>query len=713
MKNALNHMTRIVKRHSAPIVASAVLAVATAATPMTVSAQVGHPAATSQQLSKANSAVSPDSRPTRDELAKLSALPPAAQSYISGSLGASLPSYRIEDRADGFHATSRGLASDFTGQYVQISHDSAQLRLALEAYGHGHSLNTVKSTSATRVSPNRVEYHHQGLTEWYVNGPLGLEQGFTVDRAEKTSSGPLTVALALDGNVSASLGEGGTAVRLSDRQGKNQFEYSGLVSTDADGKELPSRLEVAGSRLLIRVDDSTARYPVTIDPWVNYTITSAFTSFVPGDDAGASVSVDVSTSSNDYVVVVGARGAVQPTSIGGNGLATGVAYVFESQNCCTSPTWTTFTLFPSDGVTGDFFGQSVSIDNNPYSSWNGQTIAVGAWNHNSGTGKTYVFVKPGSWWTNSSETAQLTNSAGLPGFEFGFAVSVSSNMVVVGEPQPYACAGCGAGAAYVYETTGPWVTTSTPSGVLTTPSLPNGSEFGFSVSINGAGGYDHPGVAMVGAPQLPGFGGCNCGPGYAYIYQEPTGGWAGPAATIATLSSPYSTNDWFGFSVSMALGDWAVVGAPNATCVYKQLPVNIQVCPKNLPAKTGLAYQFSGLAGWANTNAPNVIMYPSDGRTGDLFGISVAADGKASPSVVVGAPFHSNGNRKGKGYFFEGNWWKVWPFAEHEKQSVSPAGSNSEFGWSASVFQVGPAAAVFGAPEKGSYAGGAYFYYKP
>ena len=33
------------------------------------------------------------------------------------------------------------------------------------------------------MKANRVTYAHPGLSEWYVNGPLGLEQGFTIPRA--------------------------------------------------------------------------------------------------------------------------------------------------------------------------------------------------------------------------------------------------------------------------------------------------------------------------------------------------------------------------------------------------------------------------------------------------------------------------------------------------------------------------------------------------
>ncbi|MCA1725154.1 MAG: hypothetical protein LC748_13070, partial [Thermomicrobia bacterium] len=33
------------------------------------------------------------------------------------------------------------------------------------------------------IAGSRVEYRHDGMTEWYVNGPRGLEQGFTLPAA--------------------------------------------------------------------------------------------------------------------------------------------------------------------------------------------------------------------------------------------------------------------------------------------------------------------------------------------------------------------------------------------------------------------------------------------------------------------------------------------------------------------------------------------------
>lgn len=694
MKNAWKNTVEVSRLHFGRLFASALLAAVTITTPLNLTAQIN--AANQQGTADSHAAIS-----RTGELDKLNDLPAAGRSFISASLGADLPAYRVDGITGDLHANTHGMGSNFTPQGVEISQGDARVRLALDAYGHGESLARVTAVPATRVGSNRVEYHHQGVTEWYVNGPLGLEQGFTVENPEKNSSGPLTVALALDGNVTASAEKDGSGVIFSDKSRKEQFEYAGLFSADADGKELPSRMEVDGKRLLIKVTDKGARYPVTIDP---YLFQKKWATFGAGYDAGVSVSVSV-IGTADYTVVVGAPFGVNP----GNGTTSGVAYVFESKNCCTNlTTWRKDTLFPTDGASGDIFGSSVSIDNNPYSSRNGKTIAVGAPKHSAGAGKAYVYVKGGTWWGPANgavpQNAYMTG-AGTPGFAFGSSISMSSNVVVVGEPQPYSCTGCAFGQAYVFQPT-VWTGAIPIANVLTLPSpLPNGSEFGFSVGISSSGGGNYPGVVIVGAPQLPGFGGCNCGPGWAYIYNENGANWSTSSSLPAfTLSNPYTTNDWFGFSVSIAIGTWATVGAPNATCN----PLMQSSCSTTYPVNTGLAYQFSGLNGWTT----GATMVPSDGQTGDLFGFSVATDGKGAPTVVVGSVHHSLGSREGKGYFFQGVWTQTWPWSEVEMQSVLPTGVNAEFGWSVASFQGGSAnAAVFGAPESNSYSGAAYLYH--
>ena len=124
-------------------------------------------------------------------------------------------------------------------------------------------------------------------------------------------------------------------------------------------------------------------------------------------------------------VVVGAP----HTTVGDNAWQ-GAAYVF------TEPAsgWTNMTqtakLTASDGKTCDYFGDSVAIS--------GNTVAVGAYSATVGgdicRGAAYVFAEPASGWTNMTQTAKLTSSRGAVGNDFGGAIAISGNTVVVGGP---------------------------------------------------------------------------------------------------------------------------------------------------------------------------------------------------------------------------------------------------------------------------------------
>ncbi len=151
---------------------------------------------------------------------------------------------------------------------MRLSSGATRLGLSLRAVGYGGEL-TALAEVAPRASANRVRYVLPGLQEWYVNGPLGLEQGFTASRAPARSArGALTLVLALSGNVRATPAAGGQSVTLR-HAGAPVLTYGGLSATDARGRPLPSSLEVRGARLLLHVQARGARYPLRIDPFIH------------------------------------------------------------------------------------------------------------------------------------------------------------------------------------------------------------------------------------------------------------------------------------------------------------------------------------------------------------------------------------------------------------------------------------------------------------
>src|SRR4029077_797489 len=110
-------------------------------------------------------------------------------------------------------------------------------------------------------------------------------------------------------------------------------------------KKLQASLEVQGERLLLKVDDSSARYPIVIDPIVQSAELTA-SGGQHEDQFGYSVAVSRNT------VVVGAPGV---------NFGQGATYVFVKPAAGWSNMMQTAELTASNGAASDSFGYSVAI----------------------------------------------------------------------------------------------------------------------------------------------------------------------------------------------------------------------------------------------------------------------------------------------------------------------------------------------------------------
>jgi hypothetical protein len=540
--------------------------------------------------------------------AGLASLPPEAQAGISAALGRDLPAYQARPQGAGFQAENarQKLAADFTPAGVEVRSGSALCRVALRGYGYGNSLRAV-GTAVPRASLNRVEYQRGWLTEWYVNGPLGLEQGFTVNEPPRpagadtigpAASGnqPLTIALALSGDLTATVDRGSTGLALRNRDGQAQLRYSGLAAYDATGKELRAWLEMRGERLLLKVEDARARYPVLIDPWVQLAELTA--SDGQSDDEFAwSVSISGDT------VVVGASGPYDGTS-------PGAAYVFVKPASGWADMTQTAKLTASDGQAGDSLGSSVGIS--------GDTVVAGAPHATIGSyqyeGAAYVFVKPPGGWANMTQTAKLTASFGQEAEGLGDAVAISGDTVAAG-----ASGWDSAGAVYVFVKQANGWRNANETAKLT------GSDktrfFGDAVSVDGN-------TLVVGDP-------LDWYEGKVYVYVKPFAGWISMTETAQLTASDESDIDEFSSSVAVS-GNAVVAGSPYAV-------VN--------DIQKGAAYVFvKPPRGWKTTDHFKAKLTTWDGASQDAFGLSVAIGGN---TAVVGAACTVGGNQaQGAAYLY-------------------------------------------------------------
>src|SRR5208282_4763786 len=173
----------------------------------------------------------------------------------------------------------------------------------------------------------RLDLNRHGFIESYVNGPLGLEQGFTLAHPPAGANGqPLTLAFTLSGDLTATLDSGARGLSLS-KNGAPVLRYGGLVATDATGRELSAWLEVANNEMRMQVDDRNAKYPLTIDPVTQANkLTSAISCEIGGhcDDgeAGDAFGSSVAVSADGSTIVVGVPYKLTGTTY------TGAGYVF-------------------------------------------------------------------------------------------------------------------------------------------------------------------------------------------------------------------------------------------------------------------------------------------------------------------------------------------------------------------------------------------------
>ena len=254
------------------------------------------------------------------------------------------------------------------------------------------------------------------------------------------------------------------------------------------------------------------------------------------DEFGISVAVDGDT------VVVGAYGD------DGN---RGAAYVFTKTGGAWTSTTTAAKLTGSGTTGGDRFGHSVAVV--------GDTVVVGAYQHDVNRGAAYVFTKTGGAWTSTTTAAKLTASDGEANDEFGVSVAVDEDTVAVGahlhDLDVDGASMLDAGAVYVFTKPAAGWTSSTESAKLTATDGAAGDEFGISVAIDGdtvvTGAYRDDSMATDSDDGL------DSGSVYVFDRDPESGKWS---QTAKLTASNGDGGDGFGNSVAVD-GDTTVVGA--------------------------------------------------------------------------------------------------------------------------------------------------------
>ncbi|MEY3229949.1 MAG: hypothetical protein RL689_36 [Planctomycetota bacterium] len=221
----------------------------------------------------------------------------------------------------------------------------------------------------------------------------------------------------------------------------------------------------------------------------------------------------------------------------GSNVNQGVVHVFNGSGA----TWTIQQwLAGFGGGPDDEFGAAIAID--------GDVAIIGAPRRTGsaavGQGAAFVFRRSGSGW---AQEAWLDDQDGQSGDQFGFAVAVSGNTVVVGAPDDDLGATFDAGSATIFGKLG---TTWSRQARLIAPQAQDVASFGFAVAIEG----DMAAVGVPGDRVAPNHAG-----GSVYLFGRTGSSW-GLAARASHMDGPSGLGVGFSLAIN---GGTVFAGAPN------------------------------------------------------------------------------------------------------------------------------------------------------
>lgn len=383
-----------------------------------------------------------------------------------------------------------------------------------------------------------------------------------------------------------------------------------------------------------------------------------------GDFFGASVAI-----SGDVIVV----GAYQEDSAGTNA---GAAYVFNRCGDGAGSQWDEVKkLTASDAGNEDNFGVAVAVA--------GDLITVGA-NHEDelgeNAGSAYVYHRKDGGADAWGEVQKLTGSNTGAGDNFGSAVDMSEDTILVGADKN-STYGTQAGGAYLFhDEIRNWLEFSEVDNEGGTGE----DNFGFAVAMSGdvlaVGAKSHdiaPGSEDMGA---------------VYMFLRTAGG-ADNWGLVNKLLPPCGWGgQQFGYSVAIS-GDVLAVGAPYADS-------------KDVNAGVVYIFQHSDITSWDNITSVTA----SDGQVDDNFGVSVALSGDV---LVVGAPYEDDyGIDSGAAYIYHDRYGGSDYWGQAKKLKAPDGDAYDHFGWSVGVW--GDVVTVGSPDSNGSFTntGSVYVYHR-
>ncbi len=493
-----------------------------------------------------------------------------------------------------------------------LQHQNHHISMRLVAVGAGGYLQNLSSIQA-KVLANQISYDQGLVKQWFVNGPMGLQQGFTINkRPGKNKTGNLVLTLDVDSDLQPRPAAASRGVDFVTTDEEVVLQYTGLMVVDADTRQLPAHIETHRNQIDIVVDDSKAVYPVMVDPIFQQAKLTA-NDGAGNDEFGSSVAID------GNIVVVGAPG----NTVGGNNNQ-GAVYVFRK----SGGNWKNLTqiakLTADDGNAGNYFGTSVAISKDTIVAGSPQAF-VNINSHRIRAGAAYVFVKPATGWEDKTQTKKLAADDAVDSDLFGYSVDITENTIVVGSPYSDIGSTVNQGAVYVFDKPDSGWINATQNAKLTADDGAENNRLGWSVACDNktvvAGAYNHD---VSGHRHQ----------GTAYVFVKPVSGWTNTFQKARLTADDGLPWDRLGKSVAIS-GNVIIAGADEAA--------------QNGKSNTGLVYLFvKPFSGWADA-AQTARLTAADAVEEDHFGHAVAIDGN---TIVVGSPYHNHSGTAGNGLPF-------------------------------------------------------------
>jgi len=550
------------------------------------------------------------------------------------------------DQQQGYRLVDGALELSLGDQY-QHKH---LLRFRLSGFGRAGDLQPVGAIEKTEFpNDNQLRQHYAGeLEEWFVNSPVGLEHGFTLNQppAGSDSQSVVVLALGVSGDLIPQVDADALGVSFLNSQGETLLGYRGLVAYDGTGQHLPVTMQQADSQIHLRVDVSGARYPVTVDPLFQ-----------------TEIKLDAGSTKESYayfgwsVAVDGNWMAVGAPYEDSGGLRdSGAVYLFRRSGL----SWSLFTRKTADSLEASaLFGMAVALS--------GNTLAVGAEYKDKGAltdaGAVYVFdygrycgfPVTYSCWDQRAELGAGTTYDDASD-HFGISVDIEGDTLVVGAHQDEATGKSAinnTGVVYVFNrSAGSW-----NSGTQLVPvGSAAGDNVGYSVAISGS--------SIAFGARLDDAAGVSAGA--VYIYTGAGSSWAAEYKVLGVAAG-----DQLGYSVDID-GKRMIAGAPYADPNALSLAGEAYIYYRHWN-KQFSAYEWLKLTTLEPLQADNV---NKDAELNDLFGFNVAIDldsgGEGTGYALVSAPYNDdNDDQSGSAYLYAdngsgGSWGQIKKLTAHD-----------------------------------------------